>query len=67
MNVLNLEKMKAKPIKKLIFLALSIGLGIWVYMHPFPAWLSNFIIAVITTGGINRQLNKLLEDESKTD
>ena len=59
--------MKAKPIKKLMYLALSIGLGIWVYMHPFPAWLSNFIIAVITTGGINRQLHKLLEDESKTD
>ena len=54
--------MKAKPIKKLIFLALSIGLGIWVYMH-FPAWLSNFIIAVITTGGINRQLHKLLEED----
>jgi hypothetical protein len=58
--------MKAKPIKKLIFLALSIILGIWVYMHPFPTWLSNFIIAVITTGGINRQLHKLLEDESNT-
>jgi len=57
--------MKAKPIKKLIFLALSIGLGIWVYMHPFPEWLSNFIIAVITTGGINRQLNKLLEEDEK--
>jgi hypothetical protein len=55
--------MKTKPIKKLIFLALSIGLGIWVYMHPFPAWLSNFIIAVITTGGINRQLHKLLEED----
>ena len=63
MNVLNLEKMKAKPIKKLIFLALSIGLGVWVYYYPFPIWLSNFIIAVITTGGINRQLNKLLEED----
>jgi len=58
--------MTAKLIKKLIYLAISIGFGIWLYHNPFPVWVSNTIVAVITAAGIYKELNKLLEDESKT-
>jgi hypothetical protein len=56
-----------KPIKKLIYIVISIGFGIWLYHNPFPVWVSNTIVAIITAAGIYKELNKLLEDESKTD
>ncbi len=58
--------MKAKLIKKLIYLAISIGFGIWFYHNPFPVWLSNSIVAIMTALGINKNLNKISEDGSKT-
>lgn len=57
--------MKAKLIKKLIYLAISIGFGIWLYHNPFPAWISNTIIAVMTTLYLYKDLNKISEDGSK--
>ena len=51
--------MEAKLIKKLIYLAISIGFGIWLYHNPFPVWISNIIVAVITASGINKELNKI--------
>lgn len=59
--------MKARLIKKLIYLAISIGFGIWLYHNPFPVWISNTIIAVITALSINKELNKISQDENKTD
>ena len=58
--------MKTKLINKLIYLAISIVFGIWLYHNPFPVWVSNTIIAVITALGIYKELNKLLEDGNKT-
>jgi hypothetical protein len=62
----NLNQNKMKPIKKLIYIVISIGFGIWLYHNPFPMWVSNTIVAIITAAGIYKELNKLLEDESKT-
>ena len=59
--------MEAKLIKKLIYLAISIVFGIWLYHNPFPIWISNTIVAVITAAGIYKELNKLLEDGNETD
>jgi hypothetical protein len=59
--------MRTKLIKKLIYLAISIGFGIWLYHNPFPVWISNIIVAVITASGINKELNKISQDENKTD
>ena len=58
--------MRTKLIKKLIYLVISIGFGIWLYHNPFPVWISNIIVAVITASGINKELNKISEDGSKT-
>ena len=59
--------MKEKLINKLIYLAISIVFGIWLYHNPFPIWISNTIVAVITAAGIYKELNKLLEDGNETD
>ena len=59
--------MKAKLIKKLIYLAISIVFGIWLYHNPFPMWISNTIVAILTSPAIYKELNKLLEDGNKTD
>ena len=58
--------MEVKQIKKLIYLIISIALGMWVYYYPFPVWVSNSIIAIMVALGINKNLNKILEDGSKT-
>ena len=63
-NKINQNKMRTKLIKKLIYLAISIGFGIWLYHNPFPVWISNTIVAVITASGINKELNKISQDEN---
>ena len=57
--------MKIKLIRKLIYLTLSIGFGIWFYHSPLPVWMSNTIVAVIIALSINKELNKISEDGSK--
>ena len=56
--------MKAKLIKKLIYLAISIVFGIWLYHNPFPVWISNTIVAIITAASIYKELNKISQDET---
>jgi hypothetical protein len=48
---------------KIVLLFIAACAGVWIWNHPLPQSVNEFIIAVFVTSGIYRNLRKLVENE----
>lgn len=48
---------------KILLFFIAVCVGAWSLNHPFPQRVNEYIIAVMVTLGIYRELRKLVENE----